>query len=224
MNNTVLNQRLEHASKKFVKALNQIKLLKKRIAELIAVFSYCDPATGNTFNNNSNENNSNRSNNANYLDDYDENDDDDESTSSSINVNLYKESIRQQIENLQSIKSAYFLYAQKKADEITKLQCDLYGEEAVREAYETAPPSQLIPATDSSPENAQNEIAVNETNNELYQPESNPNENDENMESDEYNNNISDYWTPWDYNHANQLTSSNSSNQLQLVEYDFLTA
>lgn len=64
----------------------------------------------------------------------------DETTSGFISkkkhLSVFRESIRQQIENLQCVKTAYFMYAHRKADEITKLQCELYGEDIVREAYE----------------------------------------------------------------------------------------
>lgn len=110
--NFILNeQRLAKASNKFLKACDQIKILKQRIAELIAMFTYYDPQSS-TFQNQKN------------------------TLETDFNVSRLRESVRQQIENLQGIKTAYFMYAHQKADEITKLQCELYGEDAVREAYE----------------------------------------------------------------------------------------
>ncbi|CAF0714059.1 unnamed protein product [Brachionus calyciflorus] len=114
-----LNNRLEHASKKFSKACDQIKLLKQRIAELIKMFSYTENLDSLNLQTTTTNDQLSRS-------------------MPSFNKNLFNETIRQQIENLQSIKTAYFMYAHKKADEITKLQCELYGEDAVREAYEMA--------------------------------------------------------------------------------------
>lgn len=99
---------LEKATKKFTKSCDQIKLLKQRITELIKMFSYTETLDGLPVT----------------------------SERPSFNKNVFNETIRQQIENLQSIRSAYVMYAHKKADEITKLQCELYGEDAVREAYE----------------------------------------------------------------------------------------
>ncbi len=81
------HERLENISMKFVKACDQIKLIKQRISELINMFSY-------------------------------------DSNNSECSLNAtFKETIRQQIDNLQNIKNAYFLYAHRKADEINKLQC-----------------------------------------------------------------------------------------------------
>lgn len=64
---------------------------------------------------------------------------------SSSHMNAFRESIRQQIENLHCVKTAYFMYAHRKADEITRIQCELFGEDAVREAYELADPEALLP-------------------------------------------------------------------------------
>lgn len=69
----------------------------------------------------------------------------DASLSSSSHMSAFRESIRQQIENLHCVKTAYFMYAHHKADEITRIQCELYGEDAVREAYELADPDALLP-------------------------------------------------------------------------------
>lgn len=98
---------LEKATKKFTKSCDQIRLLKQRIAELIKMFSYTENLDALTLTN----------------------------ERPNFNKNVFNETIRQQIENLQSIRSAYIMYARQKADEITQLQCELYGEEAVREAY-----------------------------------------------------------------------------------------
>ena len=121
-----LNARLAHESKKFVKACDQIKMLKRRISELVGMFSFCDP---------------NQMESANDAEE-------DDITNSCSNVNLFRESIRQQIENLQNIKRAYFIYANKKADEITRLQCELYGE-SIREVCETTPQNILLPNSNS---------------------------------------------------------------------------
>ncbi|RNA42052.1 hypothetical protein BpHYR1_037135 [Brachionus plicatilis] len=101
---------LQKATKKFTKSCDQIKLLKQRIAELIKMFSFTENLDALSLT----------------------------SERASFNKNLFNETIRQQIENLQSIRTAYIMYARKKADEITKLQCDLYGEDAVQEAYAMA--------------------------------------------------------------------------------------
>lgn len=224
MNATILNQKLEHESKKYFKACDQIKLLKQRISELYASFSHFDQCSmANSFNNNTNDQLRTDSTNDQLTID--------ENVNCAMNVNLFKETVRKQIENLQSIKAVYFIYAQRKADEITKLQCDLYGEEAVREAYENAPPSVLIPASNSSTENSDSQVAVDNVG--LNEPEEenrnyfsdnveiSANENSENMNEDNVNNNsnsISDYWTPWNFNNTNFLTTTN---QLQLIEYEF---
>ncbi len=82
------HERLENVSMKFVKACDQIKLIKQRISELINIFTH-----------------------------------DTSNSECSLNA-TFTETIRQQIENLQSIKNAYFLYAHRKAAEINKLQCE----------------------------------------------------------------------------------------------------
>jgi len=94
-----LHDRLAHASSKFLKACDQIKLIKERISELINMGSF-DVA--------------------------------DMERSGSTDL---RKGIRMQIDNLQSVKAMYYVYAHQKADEITRLQCEIYGEDAVREAY-----------------------------------------------------------------------------------------
>ena len=243
-----LNDRLVRTSKKFTKACDQIKLLKQRIAELIAVFTYCDPTVVNNSNTNINVNNNLNLNNSNYINNNYNNNDNNNNSNNNINnnttnltcindynVNLFKESIRQQIENLQSIKTAYFIYAHHKADEITKLQCEIYGEAAVREAYEQAPPSVLIAASASDDQNSLGDVehSTDEINNSTNSDDYNNNNDNNNNNSDDVDNYD---WTSWqntqqDHNdqHFNQSqvqshqTTSNQ-NQLQLIEYDFLTA
>ncbi len=41
----------------------------------------------------------------------------------------------QQIESLKNLKQVYLMYARRKANEITLIQNEIYGEEAVREAF-----------------------------------------------------------------------------------------
>jgi hypothetical protein len=81
------HEKLKSVSIKFLKALDQIELIKQRISELIRIFTY-----------------------------------DSNNADCSLNA-TFKETIRQQIDNLQSIKNVYFAYAHRKADEINKLQC-----------------------------------------------------------------------------------------------------
>jgi hypothetical protein len=225
-----LNDRLVRTSKKFAKACDQIKLLKTRIAELIAVFTYCDPTVVNNSNTNNNSNNifNNNFDNRNYSS-YNNNNNNNNSLNGSnrndyvndYNVNLFKESIRQQIENLQSIKTAYFMYAHHKADEITKLQCEIYGEAAVREAYEQAPASVLIAASASDDQNSLTDEQTDEMN--------------DSTNSDDYNDNDNNPWSLWntqqeqnEHQHFDQSQAqshqTSNQNQLQSIEYDFLTA
>ncbi len=156
-----LNDRLAQASKKFTKACEQIKLLKQQISEYIGMFTYND-GLGPFDSNDSLASvtqqqsamngyliQSNRS----ILSNHILNNTDD------FNHNLARENIRHKIEALQNFKSIFFMYAHQKAEEITKLQCELYGEEAVREAYDMAPPDVLMPAMTTTTNN-------NESNNE----------------------------------------------------------
>lgn len=177
-----LNYRLEHASKKFSKACDQIKLLKQRIAELIQMFSYCEHQQQQSI----------------------------ELTTrlqtcaalqqNNLNVNLLKETVRQQIENLQSIKTAYFMYAHKKADEITKLQCELYGEDAVREAYEMGSTEHQQQQQQEQEETASNQ--ENETQTETTESEN--------------------YWTPWDSVQEDQTVTDTSFNNSSLLNHSSL--
>lgn len=104
MNDSVVQFKLDKTSRKFMKACEQIKMLKQRISELIALLATQEA----------------------------------ESTDSDYlqPKNASKELLRKQIEQLQTLKSTYFMYAHKKADEITRLQCELYGEDVVRDAYQ----------------------------------------------------------------------------------------
>lgn len=250
----VLNERLAQASKKFSKACDQIKLLKQRIAELIKIFSYCDQS------NNHQQIFASESSptptvstatstpvtddNQTYLNLISKNDQL-ILNEKNANINLFKETIRHQIENLQSIKTAYFMYAHKKADEITKLQCELYGEDAVREAYEMASPEALLPASASNHESENedsNDIETEtelETENEFDLNQSNNVEQTENFnaslhQSDSSQVDQENYWTPWDVTQQdhqessfNFSTSANSSmhNHSSLMnENDYLIA
>ena len=240
LNNT-LNDQLAHASKKFAKACDQIKILKIRIAELITMFSYCDPsiqAPTTTANTNTSQHSSNYHD-SNTISNTSTNTNANNATNNcGFNVNIFKESIRQQIENLQSVKTAYFMYAHRKADEITRLQCELYGEDAVRVAYENAPPDVLIPASNEAVESdqAQSENESSSSSTSLsptrttttttqyieIDRESSPTTPQQTANSTEQA-----YWTPWDFNGSNGTQDQmnvGSSSQIQLIEYDFLTA
>ena len=292
MSLNTLNDQLVHASKKFAKACDQIKILKQRIAELLRMFSYCDPSLASNNNNNinnyntntnnytnnttsNNNSNINNNNNSNYINPNSTSTQTSETTTTStttnsntFNASVFKDTIRQQIETLQSVKTAYFMYAQKKADEITRLQCELYGEDAVRLAYENASPDVLVSASDAGQasisqqeeighqEQTQNE-SNNNNNNDLLvatrstnidQRELINNDNDETSygqtlttsDSTQRSSSIGDnseqqtYWTPWNFNvnpietpmnDRMQFRQANTSNsQVQLIEYDFLTA
>lgn len=128
-----LVKRLKKESNKFVKACDQIKLVKKRITELLNLFN--EQNTNGGGGNSSSESSSNESSN--------------QLICLRKNSHVLREKLRLEIESLQSIKSSFFLFANRKADEITKLQCELYGEEAVRMAYDTAP-SQSSSSSSSS--------------------------------------------------------------------------
>jgi len=182
--NLILNEeRLAKASNKFLKACDQIKILKKRIAELIAMFTYYDPQSS-TLRNQIN------------------------SIENDLNVARIRESVRQQIENLQGIKTAYFMYAHQKADEITKLQCELYGEDAVREAYEHDTTSSSSTSIQEEPQVDSNENSsnLNDEYNESSNEEASRNEEDRQFESwAAYPQQVSEQhhsnaWTSWQFN------------------------
>ncbi len=113
-----LKERLDHQSAKFMKALKQLRYLTLRISELSNLGSYLL-----TIDENKNKNNNNNN--------------------KACEASL--ESLIQQVDNLKGIKSIVSIYAQRKAQEITQLQCELYGEDAVRAAYDQ---EQQQPQTD----------------------------------------------------------------------------
>ena len=204
-----LNDRLAQASKKFTKACEQIKLIKQQISEYIGMFAYND---GSQFSSDSilstqqqmliNGGHLFQTNNSTTTQ---QNDD--------FNHNIARENIRQKIETLQNFKSIFFMYAHQKAEEITKLQCELYGEEAVREAYDMAPPEVLIPAT--------NDESLIETNQQTEHDEQQLNDSQTNQEqdirTDEWTYTNQNYWIQEQSNPTNDTQSS----QLQLIEYSF---
>lgn len=118
----LLNTQLSIASKKFYKSCEQIKVIKQHISELMSMFSYCEQEMSRL----SQEQQQVHTQTlipATTV------------TTTKKHLSVFRESIRQQIENLQGVKTAYFTYAHRKADEITKLQCELYGEDTVIAAY-----------------------------------------------------------------------------------------
>ena len=164
----LLNTQLTNASKKFYKSCEQIKIIKQHISDLMNMFSYCDQKI-NRLNREQVANSSQTVSistsmptvaNDRRTDTFSTRDHTYSSTSALVNddiedfvndegtydastkkkhLSVLRESIRQQIENLQGVKTAYFMYAHRKADEITKLQCELYGEETVMAAYSSSP-------------------------------------------------------------------------------------
>lgn len=210
--NMSLNDRLAQASKKFTKACEQIKLIKQQISEYIGMFAYND---GSQFSSDSilstqqqmliNGGHLFQTNNSTTTTTQ-QNDD--------FNHNIARENIRQKIETLQNFKSIFFMYAHQKAEEITKLQCELYGEEAVREAYDMAPPEVLIPAT--------NDESLIETNQQTEHDEQQLNDSQTNQEQDIRTDNDWTYTNQnyWIQEQSNQ-TNDTQSSQLQLIEYSF---
>ena len=119
-------------------------------------------------------------------------------TAHDLNLNRNRETLRQKIETLQNFKNIFYMYAHRKADEITKIQCELYGEDAVRNAYD---------GTNNTSNNNDQETS-NEINGHVaVEGVVATNENDESW--------TEGYWT-------NESNAAHS--QLQLTEYDFLTA
>lgn len=210
MTQIALNDRLAAASKKFTKACEQIKLLKQQLAVYIAMFSNFNDVQENSNSSRNNSNNTDELQISNQLSGID------------YNINLSRETVRQKIESLQNFKNVFFMYAHQKAEEITKLQCQLYGEDAVRDAYETQsetiePEPVIFSNTDreETNENETNEIVSNQFN-------------DNSEMADEENSRWeqpSNYWNSYDQHLTNQQNElSNRPSQLQLIEYDFLTA
>lgn len=169
-----LDRELTTASRKFYKSCDQIKLIKRRIGELVAVFTTCEQeinrmnsqriaasaaalsrfesrlSSSRTINNLNNNNSNNNSNTPNSKQssgrgrgpNFDEINDEcnlmeeDENDDNLKHLAAFRETTRMQIENLHCVQTAYLMYAQRKADEITRIQCELYGEDVVRAVYE----------------------------------------------------------------------------------------
>ena len=238
-----LNDRLAQASKKFSKACEQIKLLKQQISEYIGMFTYNDGSqlseSSFNINNNNNNNNSNQDEHQIALNGYliqSNNNIHNYSNLNDFDHRLARENIRQKIETLQNFKSIFFMYAHQKAEEITKLQCELYGEEAVREAYDMAPPEVLIPATNNNDTTTTN----NNNNDNLNEEISNDfNNNNDDIQNDPFNNNNNTdnsidnqqqvntlNWTnnvtpQWEQENNQETNNNTTTNQLHLVEYSF---
>lgn len=206
MNNvSVLNNRLAKASKKFTKACEQIKLLKQQLAVYISMLSSYTTDT---------QPSSNSPMQSTHLLTRAEQKELDRKPG--YNALLSREMIRQKIEALQDFKNIVFMYAHQKADEITKIQCELYGEEAVRDAYDNNSSSsqEYTPGFDSPV--ASEEIPATDTDNDSAQQAN---------ESGWGNS----YWGNYEQEQPSVAGSepshlSHRPSQLQLVEYDFLTA
>ena len=196
-----LNDRLAQASKKFTKACVQIKLIKQQISEYIGMFAYYGESSQFVASDLSVQQQLLYNNGHLFVRAHETNDD--------FNHNLARENLRQKIETLQNFKSIFFMYAHQKAEEITKLQCELYGEEAVREAYDMAPPEVLIPANTNDTNDSNND-----SNDSLLNDIYNSNTNDETTNDDDWTNH---------FNETNDTNSNQSNNtaQLQLIEYSF---
>ena len=193
---SALNNRLESASKKFTKACEQIKLLKQQLAVYIAMLS--------SYNSDAHSSNSTTTNT--HLISRSEQKELDKTPNFSVNVS--KDMIRQKIETLQDFKNIVFVYAHQKADEITKLQCELYGEEAVRDAYDNSPSSSQEYAPESD-DQVESEVISTDSND------------SEETDSSWGNGSWGNYEQEQSFVSESHV---NRPSQLQLVEYDFLTA
>lgn len=228
-----LNDRLAQASKKFTKACEQIKLIKQQISEYIGMFAYSDGSQFAAASDLSVEQQLLYNNGHLFVSSTTMSGGDD---AGFTNATLARESLRQKIETLQNFKSIFFMYAHQKAEEITRLQCELYGEEAVREAYDMAPPEVLIPANnendttndenDSSSDLNDSTASDDSLLEQIYNTNSNNNSfNDTNFTSGEQTDNET-----WMSRHESPLSNENTLNsnqttsttaQLQLIEYSF---
>ena len=202
MNSKELNEQLLKVSKKFNKACNQIKLIKQEMARCVTLLNYYDTV----------ESTSNGS---------QECPEQEPSSltikTSSINYTLFKQHLSFKLDSLKNVQSAYFVYAHRKADEITRLQCEIYGEEAVREAYETAPPEVLVPV-DTHDQTSNQETNINEET-------TNDNESNEEEETNWSNPDYSNWnWGLNQYPEEEAYVNNHPNQNSLYLEYDFLTA
>jgi hypothetical protein len=150
-NTNEISERLAHSSRKFARTCDQIRMLKRRISELIGLYGYYEnmPSSSGAASVDAHATSASATN-AIEVAAVTES-----ANSTSESGELIKEFVRREIESLQRVKSAYLMYAYRKADEITRLQCELYGEDAVREAYQQA---DQVPLANQAPE-ANNDYA-----------------------------------------------------------------
>lgn len=175
-----LDERLALASKKFTKACEQIKVLKQQITVNLTMYANFTemqesptPTTTTT------------------------------QPTDGLSLNRNRETLRQKIETLQNFKNIFYMYAHRKADEITKIQCELYGEDTVRSAYDGSTVStseQEINESSSSEQEAVEEMATITNSDESW---------------------TNNYLTT---NYEQEATTQGAHSQLQVTEYDFLTA
>jgi len=127
--------------------------------------------------------------------------------------NASREMVRQKIETLQNFKTIFFKYAHQKAEEITKIQVELYGDEAVQEAYQNS----------SSEEPAYTSVTTNDLTTNSESIADHP-ETEDGSSTNFWNDN-------YEYDPSQEFDFTNNNDeqigatpQLQLIEYDFLTA
>ncbi len=130
-----------------------------------------------------------------------------------LSQNASREMVRQKIETLQNFKTIFFKYAHQKAEEITKIQVELYGDEAVQEAYQNSGGEEPAgPETTTNDSDIEREEQEGLTTN--YWGDNNEYEPSQEFNFNNNNNNTN----------IEQVGTASTTSQLQLIEYDFLTA
>jgi hypothetical protein len=112
----ILKNRIDNEISKFTKAIEQVKILEKRLVEMLDMFDFYNKKNV-------------------YLTSEDNNGTEAEiAQEKTINANhnlIIQESLRQQIESTEGVINAYTQYSKFKETEIATLQVHLYGEEAL---------------------------------------------------------------------------------------------
>jgi hypothetical protein len=131
---------LDKATKKVIKAYNQIKIINKKITELYEAYSQCDDEANN-FNSTAESNNNTTTTQSNNVLNpmrgfYTQRDREAMSyIDSNFNAQLMRDFLLCEIEGLKNLKLVYMMYARRKAHEIKFVQSELSSdEEVLREA------------------------------------------------------------------------------------------
>jgi hypothetical protein len=157
-----LSDLLEKSSKKFLKSCDEIKIINKKLSHLLNSYTQCEEEITNQ--EKWNEQNDTKSTTNNNKDPFFLRHDLErlEFMSQNFKCDLMRNFLSQEIEHLKNMKQVYLIYARRKASEITQLQNELYGEEAVQEAYQTVQMPSIANDSESIQEEEMEDVSADE--------------------------------------------------------------